>query len=207
MSVLKNSWGAFSKKSAEKYLDGFGNGSIYSVKIVSEILKEFGNEIKIIDFGCGNGQLISKFIDFGVVANFTGIDFSDVLLEYAIESLPDSNFINDDVIKLSKVTTNFKIGIYSHVIEMLESPMESLLNASKICEIIIIRFFEPPNFELDSAEIKEMIVDEETNYKVPYIRRKISKNYYNLILNEIKCKKVEKYLDEYSKDEVHVLYF
>jgi len=29
----------------------------------------------------------------------------------------------------------------------------------------------------------------------------------NLILNKIKCKKVEKYLDEYSKDEVHVLYF
>ena len=52
-----------------------------------------------------------------------------------------------------------------------------------------------------------MIVDEETNTKAPYIRRKISKSYYNLILNEIKCKKAEKYLDEYSNDEIHVLYF
>lgn len=207
MSILKNSWGAFSKKAAEKYLDGFGNGSENSIKIVSEIIKEFGENIKIVDFGCGNGQLIKKIINLGVSAHITGVDFSESLLNAALESLPDSNFINDDVIKLSKVTTNYKIGIYSHVIETLESPMESLLNASKICEIIIIRFFEPPNFELDSAEIKEMIVDEETNFKVPYIRRKISKNYYNLILNEIKCKKVEKYLDEYSKDEVHVLYF
>lgn len=207
MSILKNSWGAFSEKAAEKYLDGFGNGSENSIEIVSEIIKGFGENIKIVDFGCGNGQLIKKIINLGVSAHITGVDFSESLLNAALESLPDSNFINDDVIKLSKVTTNYKIGIYSHVIEMLESPMESLLNASKICEIIIIRFFEPPNFELDSVEIKEMIVDEETNYKVPYIRRKISKNYYNLILNDIKCKKVEKYLDEYSKDEVHVLYF
>ena len=207
MNILKNSWGSFSNKSAKNYLNGFGNGSDYSIKIVSEILKEFGVQIKVLDLGCGNGQLISKLINFGVDAHFTGVDFSDALLEAAVESLPNSNFINDDVIKLKNVNTNFKVGIYSHVIEMLESPMESLINASKICEIIIIRFFEPPNFKFDSAEIKEMTVDEATNTRAPYIRRKISKSYYNLILNEIKCKKAEKYLDEYSNDEIHVLYF
>ena len=135
MSILKNSWGAFSKRSAKKYLDGFGNGSENSIKIVSEIIKEFGAEIKIVDFGCGNGQLIKKITNLGVNAHITGVDF------------------------------------------------------------------------FDSSEIKEMIVDEETNTKAPHIRRKISKSYYNLILNEIKYKKVEKYLDEYSNDEVHVLYF
>jgi len=207
MSILKSSWEAFSKESAEKYLNGFGNGSENSIKIVSEIIKKSETKLSIIEFGCGNGQFIKKLIKLDVEAHFTGIDFSDVLLDAAIEALPNCNFINDDVIKLNKVSTNFNIGIYSHVIETLESPIESLINASKICNIIIIRFFEPPNFDFDTVEIKEMTVDDENQIKVPYLRRKISKSYYNLILNEINCEKVEKYLDEYSKDEVHVLYF
>jgi len=207
MNVLKNSWDSFSKKTAKKYLKGLGNGSVNSIKIISEILKKFDSKINVLDLGCGNGQLIQKLIDYGVDVNFTGVDFSNSLLKAAIESIPNSTFINDDITKLSKVETNFKIGIYSHVIEMLESPIESLLNASNICEIIIIRFFEPPNFKYDCTEIREMIVDEQNGLNAPYIRRKISKNYYNLILNEIKCKKVERYLDEYSNDEVHVLYF
>jgi len=207
MNILKKSWGSFSKKSAKIFLKGLGNGSENSIKIISEILKKFDSKINVLDLGCGNGQLIQKLIDYGIDANFTGIDFSDSLLKEAIVSLPNSNFISDDITKLSKVDTNFKIGIYRHVIEMLESPMESIINASKVCEIIIISFFEPPNFEFDSVEVKELIVDEDNQISAPYLRRKISKDYYNLILNKIKCKKVEKYLDEYSNDEVHVLYF
>ena len=207
MGILKNSWGSFSKKAAKKYLNGFGGGSENSIKIISEIIKGIGSKINIIELGCGNGQFIKKLIKLDVDAHFTGIDFSDSLLDAAIKALPNCVFINDDVIKLNKVNTNFKIGIYSHVLEMLESPSESLLNASKICNIIIIRFFEPPNFNIDSVEIQEMTVDDVKKIKAPYLRRKISKNYYNFILNEIKCKKVEKYLDEYSKDEIHVLFF
>ena len=58
--ILKKSWSSITKSSAKNYLKGFGNGSQASKLIVAEILKEIKKEIKdlkVIEFGCGNGQL------------------------------------------------------------------------------------------------------------------------------------------------------
>jgi len=210
--LLKNSWSAITNKSAKNYLKGFGNGSNKSKLIVSKILKDYNyskEKLSIIEFGCGNGQLFETFIDEKINCHYAGIDFSEPLLEVARENFKDydTNFILDDAEKLTNVKEKYDVGIYSHVIEMLASPEESLVNAKEIADTIIIRFFEPPKFKNDRVELREMSISEDKKSKQPYLRRKMSKDYYRLILSNIGCKKVSIYVDDTSNDEVHVLHF
>lgn len=208
---LKKSWSSITNKDAENYLKGFGNGSNKSKHIVAKILKNYKSDIKLslIEFGCGNGQLLETFIEEKIDCHYTGVDFSQPLLDVAKDNFInyDTDFILDDAEKLSNIRKSYDVGIYSHVIEMLSSPEESLMNAKKFVDIIIIRFFEPPKFEYDRVELKEMNISEESNQLQPYLRRKMSENYYRYILSNIDCIKVDVYVDDTSKDEVHVLHF
>ena len=209
---LKESWSAITNKSAKNYLKGFGNGSSKSKIILSDILKKYsysGKKLSVVEFGCGNGQLFETFLEEGVKCHYAGVDFSEPLLEVAKEEFKDYDveFILDDAEKLTNVIKKYDVGIYSHVIEMLSSPEESLMNARKHVDTIIIRFFEPPKFDNDRVELKEMDVIENTTIKQPYLRRKMSKDYYRLILSKIGCIKVDVYVDDTSNDEVHVLHF
>jgi SAM-dependent methyltransferase len=210
--ILRKSWSSITKKSAKNYLKGFGNGSLASKVIVAEILKDLKSklgDLKVIEFGCGNGQLFETLVDNGVNCHYTGVDFSEPLLSVARENFInyDAKFVNDDVEKLSNITEKYNVGIYSHVIEVLSSPEESLFNAKQITDIIIIRFFEPPKFDYDRVELRQMKISEESEETVPYIRRQMSRDYYRLMLTKIGCAKVEVYEDLTSNDEVHVLYF
>ena len=42
--------------------------------------------------------------------------------------------------------------------------------------------------------------------QVPYLRRKMSRDYYRLILSRLGCSKVDIYRDT-TKDQIHVLHF
>ena len=205
MSILQNSWGAFSKKIAKDYLKTFGTPSLESKLILFEILEKIadGEKIKVIDLGCGNANLAEYLAEKKLNFAYTGVDFSQVLLDSAMDAYSDASFICDDVNVLDSISKQYDVAVYSHVIEMLSSPENSLMAAKKIAKKIIIRFFEPPEAETDWVELLDMDVGDA---RVPYLRRKMSKDYYRLILAKIGCKQVDVYRDSY-KDQVHVLYF
>ena len=176
---------------------------------MAEILNAYGRhqDISLVEFGCGNGQLYETLTEKKVQCSYAGVDFSHALLKagrQAHKNDPKVSFILDDVMELSNLTGRFDFGIYSHVIEMLSSPELSLRNARKFCDKIIIRFFEPPDFEWDTVDLLEMNVGK--GKPVPYLRRKMSKDYYRLILSKIACRQVDIYRAP-DKDQVHVLHF
>jgi ubiquinone/menaquinone biosynthesis C-methylase UbiE len=208
-NAIRKSWSAFDRNSARRYLKGFGLGSHASKLVLAEILKResHGNQITLLELGCGNGQLYETLQQTGLDCTYTGVDFSPVLLRAAREAFATNDkvtFIEDEITELKKVTGKYDFGIYSHVIEMLSSPERSLYQAKLRCEKIIIRFFEPPEFEWDSVELLEMPVGPKRT--APYLRRKMSRSYYQLILSKIACKKVDIYRSA-DKDQIHVLHF
>jgi SAM-dependent methyltransferase len=210
MNILQNSWNSFSPGLASKYLKSYGHASQTSKEMVFQILKNQTNNsiISILDLGCGNGHLYEYFKERGLKCSYTGVDFSDVLLASARQlnhGDPNASFIKSDISVLDEVTVTCDYALYSHVIEMLSSPEESLLKAKSLAKKIMIRFFEPPEFENDSVEIHEM--DSGDGTMVPYLRRKMSRDYYRLILTKLKCKSVDVYRDEHSKDQIHVLHY
>jgi ubiquinone/menaquinone biosynthesis C-methylase UbiE len=208
--LLQNSWNAFSPEIASKYLKSFGFPAKGSKIILMEILKkEFNtNRLSILDLGCGNAQIYEFFKQESISCHYTGVDFSDALLDAGRKAnVKDANIrlIKDDVSVLSKLDGNYDVAIYSHVIEMMSSPEASLLRVSKLAKAIIIRFFEPPEFDVDTVELLEMDIGE--GQKVPYLRRKMSRDYYRLILTKMNCKHVDIYRDTESKDQIHVLHY
>lgn len=206
MSRSRESWGSFSPEVAAAYLKTFGHPAPGSKQILLDVMRSMsvGKKPSVIDLGCGNGQLYEYFKEQGWQCDYTGVDFSEALLSVAHCQNPDGMFIHGDVNQLSTlITRKFDFVIYSHVIEMLESPEQSLLEAKKATDRVLIRFFEPPEFDVDTVELREMDLGQG---KVPYLRRKMSRSYYQLLLAEVGCKKVDVFQDV-SKDQVHVLYF
>lgn len=207
MSILGNSWNAFSPEIASQYLKSYGHPSVSSKVLLTDVLRKLTKHIKLpncIDLGCGNGQLGEYFVESGFDCQYTGVDFSDVLLDAARRALPNSNFIKDDINTLVEITGYFNIAIYSHVIELLSAPEDSLAAAKRVADKIVIRFYEPPEFETDSVELRWLDVG--STDQVPYLRRKMSRDYYSLILSRLGCKAVDIYRDV-TKDQIHVLHF
>ena len=206
MSKLSESWGAFSPENASAYLKTFGHPAIGSKRILLDIMRSDASKVNpsILDLGCGNGQLYEFFKEQDWSCDYTGVDFSDALLDVARRQNPEATFIQGDVNNLSSlINSKFDYVIYSHVIEMLESPERSLQEAIKTTDRVLIRFFEPPEFDVDTVELRDMDLG---LGKVPYLRRKMSRKYYQLILASVGCKQVDVYRDM-SKDQVHALYF
>jgi ubiquinone/menaquinone biosynthesis C-methylase UbiE len=207
MKTLSDSWNSFSPDIAKRYLKTFGHPSISSKELLLEVIKKYAkgiNNPRLLDLGCGNGQMAEYFIEKKYSHEYVGVDFSDALLSAAKSALPSCVFIKDELHSLAMVNERFDLVFYSHVFELLGSPEESLHAASRLSNTIIIRFYEPPEFERDSVELKWMDIG--TEESIPYIRRKMSKDYYRLILSRLSCRLVEVYRDT-SKDQIHVLHF
>lgn len=210
VEFLQKSWGSFSDEHAKVYLKTLGSPSLRSKVLVSEVLADYGRShpLSVMDLGCGNGQLYEPLRNTGAIARYVGVDFSPPLLEAARQAYAGdyrAEFLQDDVSLLEKITERFDFVIYSHVIEMLASPELSLRRAKEVCDRILIRFFEPPEFDAITVELREMDVG--TDKTVPYIRWKMSRSYYHLILANLGCKRVDVYQADGDKDQVHILHF
>lgn len=205
MRRLQESWSAFSDEIASAYLRTFGAPAPGSKDILADVLRDYGGgrPLTVLDLGCGNGQLYGHFADRGLDCDYTGVDFSEPLLAAARQAHPEATFVSDDVETLERIDRTFDVVVYSHVIEMLESPHRSLARAHELTDAIAIRFFEPPEFEFDAVELRDMDLGAGP---VPYLRRKMSHDYYRLILADIGCSAVDVYRDV-SKDQVHFLHF
>lgn len=210
MQVLKQSWSAFSPEIAEVYLDGYGHPSERSKLLMVSVLTEmFGTRpFRLADFGCGNGHLFTFFKSRGLACDYFGYDFSTSLRDAAntrFNNVDGARFVEADIEDPDLVAEPCDIVLYSHVLEILQSPQRSLIAARGIAPVVMVRFFEPPAGEFDVTELRWLEVGGPE--KVPYLRRTISKEYYNLILNQIGCKSVEVHQVDGDKDQVHVLRF
>jgi SAM-dependent methyltransferase len=210
MSVLRNSWSAFSASIAGRYLKTYGHPSFSSKEMVADILLEQRGTapFSILDLGCGNGHMYEYFVERGLQCHYTGVDFSDTLLAAARAAIGGDErvrLVQDDIGSLASIDGHYDVVLYSHTLEMLESPDQSLRRARDLGTIVMIRFFEPPDFEDDTTELREMEVGDGS--RVPYLRRKMGRDYYRLILHKIGCETLDLYRDPSAKDQIHVLHF
>jgi len=208
MSKLRDSWNAFSPDISAAYLKTFGHPSLDSKLVLADVLAEAagGRRIEVMELGCGNGQLAEYLFGHGLNCTYTGVDFSEPLLEAGRKVFAGNErvrFISGDIEVLDNISGRFDFVIYSHVIEMLASPERSLRAARRFTDRILIRFFEPPDFDNTTVELQEMNLGKGP---VPYVRWKMGRNFYRLILAELGATRVDVYRTP-TKDQVHVLHF
>lgn len=204
-NIFFRTWNAFSSDYAEGYLKTIGNPAVNSKKILLDLLLAYRKEVKILDLGCGNAQLAEFFREGGLQFEYCGVDISEPLLKVAEKVYPQGKFVQDDLTTLERVQGHFDVAVISHVAEMLASPEATLRRARDLADKIMIRFYEPPVFDVDTVELREMEVG--GGQTVPCIRRKMSKDMYRLILAKLNCVRADVYKDPFSNDQVHVLHF
>jgi SAM-dependent methyltransferase len=210
MSLLKSSWSSFTNDVAKIYLNGFGHPSPRSKILMASVFKELfgGRSFSISDFGCGNGHLAGFFREQGLDIDYRGYDFSTSLLDAAREDFagdPRIGFFEADIEDPDLDIARSDVVLYSHVLEMLQSPQKSLLAAKRNASLVMVRFFEPPIGEFDVTQLLQMNIGSDTT--VPYLRRTMSAAYYNLILNEVGCTSVTVHQVDGDKDQIHLLRF
>jgi ubiquinone/menaquinone biosynthesis C-methylase UbiE len=204
--ILKRSWNAFTREHAEGYLTSIGHPSLNSRRILADVVLGMGRSVSVLDLGCGNANLLEYLRHRGLNGTYTGVEFSEPLLDAArsvFASDAAARFVRADVNDLDGVSGSFDVAVYSHVIEMLGAPEQSLLASQRLARAIVIRFFEPPDHDFDSVEIREMEVGRDRT--VPYLRRRMGRDYYRLVLARLGCEVVDVYQDEQARDQVHVL--
>ena len=209
VDFLQRSWSSFSRSIAAAYLKTYGHPSTRSRNLLGEVLEDEarGRSLSVLDLGCGNGQLYEHLREAtSCIGRYVGVDFSSVLLAAARAAMagdPRAEFVQDDVAALDNVQGRFDVVIYSHVIEMLASPEASLHRAKQLTDLIAVRFFEPPEFDTLTVDLREMEVDD--GKAVPYLRWKMSRDYYQLILAKLGCRRVDVFQADGDKDQIHLL--
>ncbi len=95
-------------KKTDSYLTSFeGPYHKHRLSVIENLLKNVDFKKKnILDFGCGDGSLLSK--KFSKISKFIGIDINSKMIEVAKSKFKGRNikFYKGDVNELSKVTSN-----------------------------------------------------------------------------------------------------
>jgi len=179
--ITNNSWSGLSKETAKTYLHYYPN----EMKIVlSKFISSVSENPKVLDIGCGNGLLYPILKDHNKNLEYVGVDIADNLLEVAREVVgEDGKIIKGDIFDyMNNLNESFTFGILSHMLECTESPDLTMNRLSKNCEYIAIHWFDPPTYEFDSTVLANN-PHSESEFR-PYIRRKIGKDYWQLILSK-----------------------
>jgi ubiquinone/menaquinone biosynthesis C-methylase UbiE len=210
-SIAQESWSAFDPQIAKIYLDGYGSPSGRSKILMASVLKELYStrNFHLADFGCGNGHLYGFFRDQGLDLRYTGYDFSTALLQAAEERYPGDPNVSFQASNIQDPQMDgppADIALFSHVLEMLESPGAALAAARRLAPRIMIRFFEPPVERHDLVELRHMEVGP-NEPKVPYLRRCFADDFYDLLLTRAGCRSVDVHQVDGDKDQIHILNF
>ena len=186
--MLKNSWN-ISERFAKDYLHNYPKTS---KQILAKNINTGFKNPKILDIGCGNAQLYPILKNEIINLTYTGVDFSETLTNEAKKICDNQNIICENMnTYLLNVKEIFDISILCHILECTESPDFLISKASQCSKFIAILWYDCPSYEYDSVQINDNSVV--TDKYTPFIRRKISKDYLNMIINKNKLKLIFKF--------------
>jgi len=185
MVSYKESWSSISDEDAKSYLHYYPkDGKLF----LANHLRDMNKPIRLLEAGCGNAQNFSIFNNIIKDFQYTGVDFSEPLINAAkIETERHDNacICHDDVFSffsnLNKAQ-RFDVIFISHVIELIESQDLLLWYAAQYADMIAILWYEPPIHDHQIIEMKEATYKNCPN--TPYIRIKTSKDYYEHLLDK-----------------------
>ncbi len=117
----------------------------YIVKVISETYEKYisndSKKIKILDLGCGPGELIMEIYDKFENVEITGVDFSEKMLEISQKRNPKAKHVKMDVAKLQNLKDKFNMIICTHSFPYYKEPekvmkeLNGLLDADGILHI------------------------------------------------------------------------
>lgn len=112
----------------------------YSLKPTREYiiktLSKYKNmeELKVLDLGCGTGELIFELKKEFNNIKITGIDFSEKMIEISKNKNPSAKHILMDVSELNKLDEKFNIIICTHSLPYYKKPKDVFEQLNKMLQ-------------------------------------------------------------------------
>lgn len=128
-----NIWDFWAKRYNRLWVQKYSLGPTrqYILSLYDEIINK---EDKILDLGCGPGQLIQELLEINSDLNITGLDFSKAMLDISRERNPKAKHIMLDVANLDKINDKFNIIISTHSLPYYKDPKEVFMDLHSILE-------------------------------------------------------------------------
>lgn len=104
----------------------------YILKALSEI--KTSDNIKVLDLGCGPGQLINEMSGKFNNLEITGIDFSEKMLEVSKIRNPRARHIKLDAAELHKLNDKFNVIICTHSIPYYKEPEKVMKELGRLLQ-------------------------------------------------------------------------
>lgn len=110
-------------------------------------------ELKILEIGCGTGQLAEYLYDEGF-SYYHGFDFSEVAIEKAKKRVPEFNFFLANALSKEPFTLNFDVVICLEVFEHIKNDLKVLQNIpeGKIVIFSVPKFDNPGHVRWFTSE-------------------------------------------------------
>ena len=90
---------------------------------IIDTLRDINNKnLRVLDLGCGPGQLIRELTDKFTGLEVTGLDFSEKMLEISNKINPGANHIKMDTKDLSKLDNIYDLVICTHSMPYYKDP-------------------------------------------------------------------------------------
>ena len=92
----------------------------YIIKALSKYIKN--DEIKVLDLGCGTGELIFELKNKFNNLEVTGIDFSEKMIEISKKRNPSAKHLKMDASELNVLDTKYDIIVCTHSLPYYKEP-------------------------------------------------------------------------------------
>ncbi len=152
----------------------------YVTKTISKYIKS--EEItKILDLGCGPGELIRDLDSKYKNLDITGIDFSEGMLEVSRKINPKVKHINMNVDDLDKLDDKFNIITCTHSLPYYKTPDKVMVQLSRLLEDdgrVIIGFASGDSFYDKLALFFVKTTTGPANYPSDIKFRKLTEYYF-----------------------------
>ena len=205
--VSSKSWSMIPKEKACQYLDYYPkNTKEFIFKFLKTCAPPHSTKPNILDICCGNGVnyaiLRNHFEDF----KYQGIDCSPNLVEESLKKAGGDTRASFEVADCYEYLDGHKgrydMTILFHIIECTESPDFLLGETLSVSKYVAIGWYDPPADRYDTSELMPTTYPEDIE-SAPYIRRKISIEYYRMLLDKHNARIVESYGE--GKNRVDIL--
>ena len=102
-------------------------------EIVEHIVSRVPDHARVVDIGCGAGDLLLALRRKCPTVSVAGLDFSPKAIERARRNLPDGDFVLDRISKLPYEDECFDVVLCTDTLEHLERPLSLVEELVRIC--------------------------------------------------------------------------
>lgn len=105
----------------------------YILKVMEKELNR-EEKLKVLDLGCGPGELIEELLSQNPNLNITGLDFSEGMLSISKERNPLAYHIKMDVSQLNNLDDSFNIIISTHSFPYYKNPEKVMRDLNNLLQ-------------------------------------------------------------------------